>query len=521
MENTFSVKVWHETLAASREKWQKLVSATFDKYKSELIKGPHRGEDSADSKCGLPSTADLYDCLLEGVNADSTAEILQKYNQSHLIAGIEKTGLLTNFKPHVHIFSYYHNLVPSMKQLRRYFEDLAPEKLSCSSYDHLGASLEQFETQMDYFLRAGESVLSLRNNLLEGVHPSLRRLVYARALQIPLSVTDGTPLIPAQGDITNNHFSTASLAAYLSFATRYSRDKVHRRHQHHYSSSHHELNAKTLQRLVVNDVVEYIGDSDKYFVYEDEVKVLLQAMVADKSVPDSKIRDTLTQLGRPKDSLDSYAVYLLGREGDLIHQRAPPCGYIPVAGSSMTCGPLGNITGDTVEQYELLTAMNAQLWFRLQGPTPELLQCCIMFEEIIIQTALPASLHMRRTLKVSPLHLALEWFATGFAELLDPSELLSLWDIVLAYHVQEMSERCCLSQTVGLISLTDDDEGTSSTPCALWVLSLLAAAVFTFRAPIIEKCTTKAEIKSLFATGSQLLVRPLLQYLLFGCELEQ
>ncbi|EPY25495.1 hypothetical protein STCU_06748 [Strigomonas culicis] len=264
-------------------------------------------------------------------------------------------------------------------------------------------------------------------------------------------------------------------------------------------------------------MAEYVGDSDKYFVYEDDVKVLLEALVTDKSLPDGQFKSTLAQLGRPTECFDSYIVYLFSRKGDLILQTAPPCGFLPVAAFALLVAPVCYTTGDTVEQYALASALTGQLWFRLQGPTPELLQGALLFERLVARLAPGAARHMRHTLQLSPLRLALEWITTGFAELLDPVEVLVLWDLLLAYHVREVQERSPLSALTGLLALDPDTplEGLPKAPCALWLMAIFAAAIFVFRAPMVERCTGRRDVLSLFSVGHQLKVRPLLQYILF------
>ncbi|PWV00901.1 hypothetical protein C3747_204g49 [Trypanosoma cruzi] len=96
------------------------------------------------------------------------------------------------------------------------------------------------------------------------------------------------------------------------------------------------------------------------------------------------------------------------------------------------------ITGDTVEQYELVSSLFGQLWGRIQGPTPELAQCCWIFEALIARFAAPACLHATRTLGLPPLRLAIQWMITAFVEVLEPAELLAFWDLILSYHIEEI-----------------------------------------------------------------------------------
>lgn len=443
--------------------------------------------------------------------------------------GLGTMGLVTVFAPHVHALSTCaETLVPSLKTLRKQFARLQPSSLSLSEYPHLksGSSLELAEEQLDTLLRHGEEVSVVADVLRRGVHPALRRLYYARALQIGLvAVTDGKPLFTAQADLVTNQLS-GNLLAYLTFATKHSQDKVRRRFHHSYSSAEQEATARLLQTLVHVDRNVYVGNSDKYFIYEDDVETLGLAQVVDRSVPETRLRQTLQRLGRAEDAFDTYIVYLQHHDGSVIQQKAPPCGWVPVSGYTSLMVPICNTTGDTVEQYELISGMMGQMWSRLCGPTPELLQCAWIFERLVAQFALPAALHATRTLQYPPLRMALEWMLSGFVDVLQPMELLTFWDWIMAYHLEEMHGRSALSVNTGGGSGSlyvpghrakdgKPAESAPPLPCALWLLPILAAALFIFRAPLVERCDSRQAMQALFVVNHNVKCRQLIQHLLF------
>lgn len=482
------------------------------------------GEISAEAameedRVGLPSIELLFRCLVDGVNSEETQRAVVSLGLLPASAwesgrlGVDQLGILTVFQRHVQALRTFPAIVPTLEVLRESFVELHPSNLTVSCpCGALDSTLEMAEAQLDAFLRIGEETEQVASLLREGLHPSVRRLIYARALQVPLAVTDGKPMFLPQGGLMTNHFQHG-LARYLTCSSRHARDKVKRRFQHHYSSPKQEGRARLLQRLVLDDMFTAVGDSDKYFVYTDDIEVVGTALVVDRSLPDLKLKHTLRQLGRPEGSLEHYITFLRYQEDHLIMQKAPACGFFPIEGSTFLLAPLCNVTGDTVEQYELMSAMLSQLWGRLQGPTPELLQCCLLFESLVQRLALPAVLHATRNLQYPPLVLAMRWMLTGFADLLDSFEVLSFWDLVLSYHVREMHRRSPLSAPAGLASAMPTD---SATPCALWLLPMYAAAIFVLRAPMVEACRTAAEVDVVFATGHQLRTRSLLQGLLFG-----
>ncbi|CAJ1020741.1 Rab-GTPase-TBC domain containing protein, putative [Leishmania guyanensis] len=473
-----------------------------------------------EERVGLPSIALLFRCLVDGINsADSqqaivTAGVLSASAWDNSVLGVDQLGILTVFGPHVQALRTFPGIVPPLETLREYFAELHPQQLTLSyPGGALDSTLELAEAQMDAFLRFGDETEQVAALLREGLHPSMRRLLYARALQVPLAVTDGKPIFVSQEGLMTNHLRHG-LACYLTCSSRKARDMVKRRFHHHYSSAKQEDRAQLLQRLALDDMLTSIGDSDKYFVYIDDVEMLSTAMVVDRSLADPRMAQALRQLGRPEGQLESYITYLQFPDKDLLYQKAPPCGFFPVEGFTFLQGAICNVTNDTVEQYELVAAMMAQLWSRLQGPTPELFQCCLLFESLVQRLALPAVLHATRDLQHPPLVLAMRWMLTGFADFLDAFEVLSFWDLVLSYHMREMHRRSPLSSPTGLANAAPRD---TTTPCALWLLPMYAAAIFVARAPLVEACRTAAEVDVVFSTGHQLRARSLLQGLLFGC----
>ncbi|GET87323.1 hypothetical protein, conserved [Leishmania tarentolae] len=531
-ENTQVCVLLSHILGHARSLWARAVSQHFkvaEVRKASAGKGTSsptkatagvRAETAmGEERVGLPPIALLFRCLVDGINSEEarqaiiTAGVLPSSAWESGVLGIDQLGILTVFERHVQALCTFPAIVPSLEVLRDYLAELHPQRLAMHyPGGALDSTLEMAEAQMDALLRFGDEMEQMAALLREGLHPSMRRLLYARALQVPLAVTDGKPMFLAQGELRTNSLRHG-LARYITCSSREARDKVKRRFHHSYSSAKEEDRARLLQRLALDDMLINVGDSDKYFVYTDDVEVLSTAMVVDRSLPKPKIAQALKQLGRPGNQLDSYVTYLQYPETNVIYQRALPCGVAPVEGFTLLLGALCNVTSDTVEQYELATAMMTQLWSRLQGPTPELFQCCLLFESLVQQLALPAVLHATRDLQYPPLVLAMRWMLTGFADLLDAFEVLSFWDLVLSYHMREMHRRSPLSSPTGLANAAPHD---TSTPCALWLLPMCAAAIFVARAPLVEACRTASEVDVVFTAGHQLRTRSLLQGLLFG-----
>ncbi|CCW65310.1 unnamed protein product [Phytomonas sp. EM1] len=536
LENTMVATVLQSLLAPTQSRWQEFLTNRISKVR-ELEVGTEKplhelADEAQAASISLPTPDELLQCLVDGLNSEEARLlVVNNWDIEVCDTGIDPYGLMTVFHPHIQVLAQYPNIVPSLRRLRRCFSDLHPQ-LTSSTVNPAGRdwlidpSLVIAEDQLDRLLQDNDNMV-VAAILREGVHPFLRRIVYARALGLRLSVTHGDPIWNAQSD-PQAHPCVASLPRYLSCATKDARDMVSRSHTRSSLYKGQKLDAAILQSLMRQDVRLSVGDSDNYFTYVDDVEVLAAVIVVDRRLPNVMIKKVLTQLGRVDSShgemLDGYTVCLPQRDG---LQRLPhhPRTFFPLSMSSSLIAPLGNITSDTIEQYELVTAMFSQLWMRIQGPTPELFQCCLIFENLLAECAPSAAIHATHLLQSSPLIFLLSWMLNGFAEILDPTDVLLLWDWVLAYHVKEMQRRSVLSSTTGLASYLDeyseeidsehDDDCKNALPCSLWLLPVLAASLFVFRAPLILKCETRSELESLFVFERHIRCRILIQSLLF------
>eukprot|EP00796_Vickermania_ingenoplastis_P001285 gene1285-738_t len=531
VENTPCMDVFYNLLAVSRDKWRALLNDRLSKVTALKPGLPSPKIPNA----SLPTVSELFEVLVEGLNAPQTLRLIEKDILYGGVpsSGLEAFGLHSVFKTQIRALAQFDTLSPSVQCLRKYFADLRPQVLTSSiNASHMQSSIETYEDHLDTFLRSGDYPEALAAVLRSGVHPSMRRLYYARALQIPLVVTDGRPLFVEQGDFQVNHFPRGSLLAHLTFATKKTRERIKRRMTHSPSGTH---SAMVLQPLIKQDAQSFVGDSEKYFVYLEDVEVLGTALMVDIGVSDTKLKEALAQMGRPGTAINSYrcsdSETSSGGSGGSSNKKLQTIlqAVLP-SSATLLMAPLCNVTGDTVEQYELMSGMFSQLWKRLLGPTPELAQCCWIFERLTEEFALPAVAKALRVLQHPPLLLALQWMLTGFSELLVPSEALGLWDLLLAYHIREMAHRSPLSGLVagnppwgqGASASTSSQpaDGTAGgdggfVPCALWLLPIMAAAVFVFRAPLVERAETREQLLQVFAVSHHLKARPLLQQLLF------
>lgn len=86
------------------------------------------------------------------------------------------------------------------------------------------------------------------------------------------------------------------------------------------------------------------------------------------------------------------------------------------------------------------------------------------------------------------LQIAFKWIFYGFIGFLEVDQLYHLWDRILGYDSMEL-------------------------------LSVMAVAIFIFRANLILNCNTNDELEENFYDLSQIKVVPLLQHLLFANDI--
>ncbi|KAF8278161.1 putative Rab-GTPase-TBC domain containing protein [Trypanosoma cruzi] len=527
----------HSLLAESREEWREALSLRVNELKREVrysagaaLPARRDGNEGDDVEW---SVAQLYKTLVTGLNSTATEELLT----SRLFGGdvslchdnIDSFGLLTVFRaPIQELLAQHEELAPSLTILRRSFAALHPSNGCPKTISHTEISAHDAEENTNKFLQFADSPGAVAKALRGRVSPSLRRLLYARALQLSIIVTDGSSLFGGRGELQVNRHCDG-VERFLTFATKHGRDKVRRRIYHSYATKEQEITAKVIQAIVKVDNSQSVGNSDKYFIFSDETELLVVSLLMDRSLPEVHMKNTLRLMGRSSEQIESYLVFLEenNEETGPRQRRPPPSGFFPVRCFSLLVAPVCYITGDTVEQYELVSSLFGQLWGRIQGPTPELAQCCWIFEALIARFAAPACLHATRTLGLPPLRLAIQWMVTAFVEVLEPAELLAFWDLILSYHIEEIfAGRTSLSVHIregvesGVEKKKKEMEGeekevSSFAPSALWLLPLLAASLFVYRAPLVERCATAEEMLVVFKDGHHLRCRPLLQYLLF------
>ncbi|KAF0313989.1 TBC1 domain family member 19 [Amphibalanus amphitrite] len=240
-----------------------------------------------------------------------------------------------------------------------------------------------------------------------------------------------------------------------------------------------ELNRAVLQhqlladRLVARDVQLTAGNDDQYFVFSELLRATLLRFLR-HTAP----LEALTPLpGRPARATAAGAP-----DTPLAY---PPCGVVPFHGFSMYLAPLCFVLSEPTRllmAFERLYSRYFVLLHTLSSRPDGIVSLSLLLERLLREHELTLWLHCRRC-RVQPLRLVFRWLVRAFSGYLRVSQLLSLWELVLAYD-------------------------------SLRPLALLAAAVLAYRRASLLAATSQQTMEAVLADLSSIRVLPLLRAVL-------
>jgi hypothetical protein len=503
-------------VAAAQREWKALMSVRLETFKvfAGSMQEREVGPPPASGNNAVPAATvdDLILVLCDRMNA--TAHNSRK--SVPFAPAIDNFGVLSMFNSAVHAVvaasqtgSPRTHCAPSVATLRGLFQELNPTLCSRQVFTHASlnstAASEEFFAAFVRYADSPDEICMLA--AARGIPPGMRRLFYAKLLHLPVgaAAASGGPSLP--------------LGRNISFASPFSQQRVTCPASPGYNyggawpgsfcssawsfcssaspagspvpfvvQNSVDPTVRALASLMQTDVNTYVGDSDKYFVFVDEVTTVFLALLHDPTVSQLRLRHALRLLQRDT-AKELSAFHTVGDATKML-------GAVPLTTASLCIAPLCFATGDVEELYELASAMYGQLWMRIHAPSIDLFSMCLTFEGLASHFAPHAVLHCFTKLGFSPLSIALPWMVTGFAKLLEPQETLLLWDLLLAYHCMETSS-------------------TRPGASPYFLLAALAAAVFSFRSQLVLACSTKEQVEQVFEDGLKLRPIPLLQQLLF------
>ncbi|XP_023235847.1 TBC1 domain family member 19-like [Centruroides sculpturatus] len=228
-----------------------------------------------------------------------------------------------------------------------------------------------------------------------------------------------------------------------------------------------------IDKLIFKDVHLTASNDDQYFVFEDLLYQILLVFSRDTYVLD---HFEYSSASPPKAPLRGKT----GQEEDMVVY--PPNGVIPFHGFSMYVAPLCYLYEDPVTLYLVYRELYCRFFFRLHtvsSHTQGALALCLLFE-LLLQETEPELCHHLASHDIQPLKVVIKWIMRAYSGYLAADQILLLWDQVLAYN-------------------------------SLEILGVLAAAIFSFRKPILLQAENQATFGGMLADVSSLRIIPLLQ----------
>ncbi|XP_067142503.1 TBC1 domain family member 19 [Centruroides vittatus] len=228
-----------------------------------------------------------------------------------------------------------------------------------------------------------------------------------------------------------------------------------------------------IDKLIFKDVHLTASNDDQYFVFEDLLYQILLVFSRDTYVLD---HFEYSSASPPKAPLRGKT----GQEEDMVVY--PPNGVIPFHGFSMYVAPLCYLYEDPVTLYLVYRELYCRFFFRLHtvsSHTQGALALCLLFE-LLLQETEPELCHHLASHDIQPLKVVIKWIMRAYSGYLAADQILLLWDQVLAYN-------------------------------SLEILGVLAAAIFSFRKPILLQAENQATFGGMLVDVSSLRIIPLLQ----------
>jgi len=228
-----------------------------------------------------------------------------------------------------------------------------------------------------------------------------------------------------------------------------------------------------IDSLYYKDVKLTAVNDDQVFVFEDFLYQILLLFSRDTHVLKCFERNG----GKaPKSTLK-------GKQNITI--TYPPNGVIPFHGFSMLVAPICFVYCDQILLYYIFREFYMTHFHKLNiiSSDPQgIVGLCLLFENLL-QTKDPQLFFHLRKIQAQPLKFAFKWIMRAFSGFLSSSQLLELWDRVLAFN-------------------------------SLEILSIFAVGVFLYRKHNLMLVTNDANVEAIFADLTSLKVVCVLQLLL-------
>ncbi|XP_023018716.2 TBC1 domain family member 19 isoform X1 [Leptinotarsa decemlineata] len=227
-----------------------------------------------------------------------------------------------------------------------------------------------------------------------------------------------------------------------------------------------------IDKLIIKDINLTASNDDQYFVFEDVLHQVMLCFSRDseilKNLPSQPAFMQVVVTGK-QNSSENTVVF-------------PPSGVIPFHGFTMYAAPFCYLYENPVELYFVFRAFYLRYWHRLHrvcANSQGVVSLCLQFEKLL-QCYEPVLWNHFKKYKIPPLRVVIKWIMRAFSGHLPPEQLLTLWDLILAYD-------------------------------SLEIIPLLAVVIVIFRKDNLMKVTTLQNVEAVLADLSSIAVVPLLQ----------
>ncbi|RNA11133.1 TBC1 domain family member 19 [Brachionus plicatilis] len=188
-----------------------------------------------------------------------------------------------------------------------------------------------------------------------------------------------------------------------------------------------------IDSIYYKDVKIKAVNDDQLFVFEDLLYQVLLMFA----------RDTHVLKCYEEKSIQSPKGFIkLKNSTDLKHHPViyPPNGFIPFDGFSMLVAPICYVFADPVLLYFIFRKFFVNHFYKLSiisSDPQSIVGLCALFENVL-QSKDPKLFIQLRKMDIQPIKIAFKWIIRAFSGYLQSSQLLELWDRMLAFNSLEI-----------------------------------------------------------------------------------
>ena len=269
-------------------------------------------------------------------------------------------------------------------------------------------------------------------------------------------------------------------------------------------SNIHEVDLIT-DELFVMDVLNIVDDSN-YFIFEDSLKELMLIFSRDPYIQENSIYELYQDYNDDCDDNAAAAAAVavvvddkgcpsstelkMPEQTQRLNTLSPSsCSCVhPFLGLASYFAPLCYVFKRGASLYSVARESYTLLWCKLSVISSDkdtILYISNFFENLLLEVQPRLFLHLQN-IGIQPLQIAFPWIQSGFVGVLEPDQLLVLWDRIFGYM-------------------------------DLSLLAVLAVAIFVYRSESLLMCSNASFVEKIMSEHSRIKVIPILQMFFYKC----